>query len=68
MYWLPSHLSRHPSHHAIDYPKAAGAFNHIVNVVFQVPDEGLLYKVLEKSGENDIRKMVLLSDVWILIV
>ncbi len=38
------------------------AFKHILNVVFQVPKEGSLYKALEKSGDNDIMAMISLHD------
>jgi len=40
--------------------KAKDAFDYVVNVVFQVPKEGPLYKALEKSGDTDIRDMVTL--------
>jgi len=38
------------------------AFKHIMNVVFQIPKEGPLYKALEKSGDNDIMAMITLCD------
>ncbi len=38
------------------------AFRHIVNNVFQVPNDGPLYKALEKSGDNDVMAMISLHD------
>jgi len=38
------------------------AFKHIVNNVFQVPNDGPLYKALEKSGDNDVMAMISLRD------
>jgi len=49
--------------------KALEAFNHVVNIWFQVLKEGSLYKALEKSGDTrekpvdtNIRDMILPSD------
>ncbi len=47
---------------ALTPAKAMEAFDHVVNVVFQVPKEGLLYKALEKSGDTDIRDMISLKN------
>jgi len=47
---------------ALTCAKAKEAFDCMVNVVFQVPKEGPLYKALEKSGDTDIRDMNLLRD------
>ena len=44
------------------HSKAVEAFKHIMNVVFQVPKEGPLYKTLEKSGDNDVMAMISLCD------
>jgi len=38
--------------------KAKDAFDYVVNVVFQVPKDGSLYKALEKSGDNDVMAMI----------
>ena len=38
------------------------AFNHLLNVVFRVPTDGPLYKALMKSGDTDIRDILLLSE------
>jgi len=50
---------------ALTPAKAMKAFDHVVNVVFQVPKEGPLYKALVKSGDNDIMAMIALhySDI-----
>jgi len=47
---------------AVTCTKAAVAFNHVLNMVFQVAKEGALYKALEKSGDTVIRDMISLSD------
>jgi len=39
---------------ALTPAKVMDAFDHVVNVVFQVSKEGPLYKALEKSGETDM--------------
>ncbi len=45
---------------ALTRAKAKEAFDYVVNVVFQVPKEGPLYKALEESGDSDIRDMITL--------
>ena len=42
--------------------KAAAAFDHVLNVVFEVPKDGPLYKALMKSGDTDIRDTISLSE------
>jgi len=46
----------------VTHTKRAEAFKHIVNVVFQIPKEGPLYKALEKSRDNDVIAMITLCD------
>jgi len=38
------------------------AFNHLLNVVFRVPKDGPLYNALKKSGDTDIRDIILLDE------
>jgi len=38
------------------------AFDHMLNVVFRVPKVGPLYKALTKSGDTDIRDILLLDE------
>ena len=47
---------------ALTRAKAKDAFDCVVNVVFQVPKEGPLYKALVKSGDNDVMSMITLRD------
>ncbi len=43
---------------ALTRAKAKDAFDYVMNVVFQVPNDGPLYKALEKSGDNDVMAMI----------
>jgi len=38
--------------------KTKEAFDHVLNVAFQVPKDGPLYKALVKSGDMDIRDTI----------
>jgi len=52
---------------ALTPAKAKEAFDHVVNVIFQVPKGGLLYKALMKSGDNDIMAMIILLQISFLL-
>ena len=47
---------------ALTLTKAKEAFDHVVNVGFQVLKEGLLYKTLVKPGDNDVMATITLCD------
>jgi len=42
--------------------KVTAAFDHVLTVVFGVPKDGPLYKALVKSGDIDMRDVILLSE------